>query len=297
MIETVSAPALAASPFEPVSRPLALKANEFATISDLARQQFGLELGRGKEQLVAARLGKLMRRLGFARFRDYYQHVESDRTGEALMELIDALTTNHTSFFREPAHFDFLVEQVFHQWRGPSHRPGPVRIWSAASATGEEPYTIALTAREYLGPQSPILPRILATDISTRALEIARKGMYKADRFRGSPAPWLRKHLLRGEGRWEGWYMMRPEIRAMVEFGRVNLIEPFPDVGRFTVIFCRNVMIYFSRATQQALVNRLAACLEPGGYLFVGHAESLSGIQHGLQHVQPAIYRKRGAYK
>ena len=169
-----------------------------------------------------------------------------------------------------------------------------MRIWSAACSTGEEPYTIAVTAREHLGGESPSLPRILATDISRRALETARKGMYTYDRFQGGPPPWLRKHLLRGERRWDGWYRMRPEVLSMVEFDRINLIEPFPEVGKFKVIFCRNVMIYFARATQEQLVNRLSACLEPGGYLFVGHSESLTGIKHGLEHIQPAIYRKRG---
>ena len=276
-----------------ISRPFALTAREFATISALAREEFGLELGKGKEQLVAARLGKLMRRLGFSTFADYYRHVQGDRTGDALVELIDALTTNHTSFFREQAHFDFLVQRVLAEHKG----RGAMRIWSAASSTGEEPYTIALTAREHLGDKSPMLPLIFASDISTRVLETARKGIYKADRFQGGVAPWIKKHILRGEGRWEGWYRMRPEILGMVEFRRVNLIEPLPDIGCFTVIFCRNVMIYFSRETQEQLVNRLAACLEPGGYLFVGHSESLTGIQHGLQHVQPAIYRKRGGKK
>lgn len=270
-----------------------LSPKEFATISTLARQQFGVELGEGKEQLVAARLGKVMRGLGFSRFRDYYQYVESDSTGEALVQLIDALTTNHTSFFREQAHFNFLVERILPEW----DRHDPMRIWSAASATGEEPYTIALTLREYLGTQTANLPYVLASDISMRALETARMGMYKAERLQGQLAPWMRKHLLRGEGRWAGWYRMRPEILDMVEFRRINLIEPLPDVGRFAVIFCRNVMIYFSRQTQEQLVNRLAACLQPGGYLFVGHSESLTGIQHNLQHIQPAIYRKRGGKK
>jgi chemotaxis protein methyltransferase CheR len=293
MLETGTASAPAEPQIEFIARPLALKASEFATIATLAREEFGLELGRGKEQLVAARLGKLMRKLGFRAFPDYYRHVQGDRTGDALVELIDALTTNHTSFFREPAHFDFLVGQVLAEHT----ERGPMRIWSAACSTGEEPYTIALTLREHLGVQSPILPRVLATDISTRVLEIARKGIYKADRFQGGVAPWLRKHLLRGEGRWDGWYRMRPEILGMVEFSRINLIEPLPDMGEFSVIFCRNVMIYFSRETQERLVNRLAACLQPGGYLFVGHSESLTGIPHGLQQIQPAIYRKRGGKK
>ncbi len=297
MIET-GAGSGSASQLNVIASPLALTAKEFAAIAALARDEFGLELGRGKEQLVASRLGKLMRQMGFKTFHDYYQHVQGDRTGDALVELIDALTTNHTSFFREPAHFDFLVQRVFteHISAGQKVR-GPMRIWCAASSTGEEPYTIALTAREHLGAASPALPRILATDISTRVLETARKGMYQAERFPDGLAPWLRKHLLRGEGRWQGWYRMRPEILAMVEFRRLNLIEPLPDVGRFTVIFCRNVMIYFSRETQALVVNQLAACLEPGGYLFVGHSESLTGIEHPLQSVQPAVYRMRGGPK
>ena len=286
----VPAPAVIQQPFG--AGPLVLKANEFDTIAALARSEFGLELGKGKEQLVASRLGKVMRQLGFKTFRDYYLHVQADRSGDALVAFIDALTTNHTSFFREQAHFDFLQSRVFAECGR-----DPMRIWSAASSTGEEPYTIALTAREYFGSQSPALPQILATDISTRVLETARKGMYRAERFDGKIAPWLKKHLLLGSGRWEGWYRMRPEILAMVEFMRLNLIEPQPDLGLFRVIFCRNVMIYFSRDTQAQLVNRMAACLEPGGYLFVGHSESLTGMPHGLEQVQPAVYRKRGGRK
>jgi chemotaxis protein methyltransferase CheR len=297
MIETGAGAGASPSPLGAVAPLLVLSPKEFAAIAALARDEFGLELGQGKEQLVASRLGKVMRRLGCTKFRDYYQHVRGDRTGEALVELIDALTTNHTSFFREPAHFDFLVQRVFAELR----RPSPMRIWCAASSTGEEPYTIALIAREHMGSAGrggqPPLPRILATDISTRVLETARKGMYQADRFPDGPAPWLKKHLLRGEGRWQGWYRMRPEILKMVEFRRLNLIEPLPNVGRFTVIFCRNVMIYFSRETQELVVNRLAVCLEPGGYLFVGHSESLTGIEHPLESVQPAVYRMRGGPK
>src|ERR1700759_3188106 len=192
MTEKNMASTLAQPQLEFISQPLTLRATEFAAISTLAREEFGLELGRGKEQLVAARVGKLMRKLGFKAFPDYYRYVQGDRTGDALVELIDALTTNHTSFFREPAHFDFLVKRVLPENAGRE----PMRIWSAACSTGEEPYTIALTVREHMGAQSPILPRVLATDISTRVLETARKGIYKADRFQGGVAPWLRKHLL-----------------------------------------------------------------------------------------------------
>jgi chemotaxis protein methyltransferase CheR len=196
---------------KPAPRPLALTTKEFAVVTALAREHFGVELGPGKEQLVAARLGKLMRRLNFATFREYYEHLQTDRTGESLVELIDALTTNHTSFFREQAHFDFLVEHVFPEW----DRSRPLRIWSAASSTGEEPYSIAVSAREYFGYLSKNLPSVLASDISTQTLEAARKVTYRSDRLQNVLAPWLRKHLLRGEGQWQGWYLMRPEVMAM----------------------------------------------------------------------------------
>jgi chemotaxis protein methyltransferase CheR len=271
--------------------PLALTHSEFAAISALAHEEFGVELGAGKEQLVAARIGKLMRRLSFSSFREFYDHLQADRTGQCLTQLIDSLTTNHTSFFREQAHFDFLVGHIFQNWQCTR----PMRIWSAACSTGEEPYTIALVANEFFKTRGRSTPRILASDISTHALETARKGAYPAQRLQQALAPWLRRHLLRGEGHWDGWYRMRPEIIDMVEYRRINLIQPLPDIGRFDVIFCRNVMIYFSHQTQTQLVDRLTACLEPGGYLFVGHSETLTGIQHGLQHVQPAIYLKRGA--
>ena len=271
--------------------PLALTHREFALISELAHAEFGIELGPGKEQLVAARIGKLMRHLCFSNFRDFYKHLQADHTGQYLIQLIDSLTTNHTSFFREQAHFDFLVNPICSQWA--SSRP--MRIWSAACSSGEEPYTIALIASELFKARREALPHILASDISTRALETARNGAYPAQRLQHATVPWLRKHLLRGEGHWDGWYRMRPEIIDMVDFQRINLVQSWPDIGRFDVIFCRSVMIYFSHQTQTQLVNRLAECLQPGGYLFVGHSETLTGIQHGLQHVQPAIYRKRGA--
>lgn len=273
----------------PAPTPAALTPREFQAVSALAREHFGVELGAGKEQLVAARLGKLMRRTGYSTFREYYAHLEADTSGEALVQLIDALTTNYTSFFRERAHFDFLTERIFAKWTGNA----PLRIWSTASSTGEEPYSIALIAREHFACTGKAYPSILASDISTHALDAAKKAVYRSDRLEPVMATWLRKHLLRGEGQWQGWYRMRPEITAMVEFRRINLILPFPNVGKFDVIFCRNVMIYFSQRTQEQLVNRLAGCLRPGGYLFVGHSETLTGVQHGMRHVQPAVYRKR----
>jgi chemotaxis protein methyltransferase CheR len=265
-----------------------LKAREFAKIRQLAYDTFGLDLRAGKESLVSARLGKHIRKSGCRSFDEYYQHVVGDSTGEALIHLIDALTTNHTSLFREPAHFDFLRKIFLPEWKN----RGSIDIWSAACSTGEEPYSIAMCILEELGVVAPGKVRILATDISTRVLATAEKGIYPAERFEGLSTMQLRSYWLRGERDWAGCYRAKKEVRALVEFRRLNLLEPVSQIGRFPLIFCRNVMIYFDKPTQQQVVERLAGCLEPGGYLLTGHAESLTGIEHGLRYVQPAVYRK-----
>jgi chemotaxis protein methyltransferase CheR len=264
-----------------------LTAAEFQEIRQLAYDKFGLDLRQGKEELVSARLGRKIREANCRSFREYYRHVLEDGTGEALIGMIDALATNHTGFLREPAHFDFLREKIL-----PSLvSRGAIDIWSAACSTGEEPYTIAFTAMETMLPADYAKLRILATDISTKALDSARRAVYPAERFAEFPPLWMRRFLLRGQGQWKGWYRIKPEVSGRVQFARLNLVEPFSHNRRFPLIFCRNVMIYFDKPTQERLVNRLAEHLEPGGYLFVGHAESLTGVDHPLQYVRPAIYR------
>jgi chemotaxis protein methyltransferase CheR len=261
---------------------------EFQEIRQLAYQKFGLDLHQGKEELVSARLVRKIRESRCHSFREYYRHVLEDSTGEALIGMIDALATNHTGFLREPAHFDFLREKILPDLL----TRATVDIWSAACSTGEEPYTIAFTVLEKLLPSDYGKLRVLATDISTKALDSARRATYPAERFSELPANWMRRYLLRGQADWKGWYRIKPEVTARMEFARLNLVEAFSNARRFPLIFCRNVMIYFDKATQQRVVNRLAEHLEPGGYLFVGHAESLTGVDHALQYVRPAIYRK-----
>jgi chemotaxis protein methyltransferase CheR len=267
---------------------LKLTAGEFREIADLAYQRFGLDLKRGKEALVAARLGKKLRQLGFHSFAEYHKHVLADRTGDALVELIDALTTNHTSFLRERAHFDFLSRAAMEEFSAISS----LRVWSAACSSGEEPYSIAMCLSEALKASRRQF-QIRATDISTRVLATAQRGVYPVARFDEVPDAWRRAYLLRGKGESQGFYKVKPELVGRVEFERLNLIEPFVDRGRFHVIFCRNVMMYFDKATQQDIVQRLTGCLERGGYLFVGHAESLTGIEHSLGYVRPATYRNQ----
>lgn len=265
-----------------------LKPRDFELIRDLAYQKFGLDLRHGKERLVSSRLGKQIRAGGFTSFDEYFRHVSSDGTGEALIAMIDSLTTNHTSFLREQQHFQFLTETVLPAYLDRSR----IDIWCAASSTGEEPYSILLSLLNELGARRTPDVRIQASDISTRVLTAARKGIYSAERLAALPPDWMRRFFLRGEGKSQGLYRVKPDLAAKVEFRRVNLMDPFPESVVFQVIFCRNVMIYFDQKTQENVVNRLAACLEPGGYLFVGHAESLTAIRHDLQYVKPAVYQK-----
>lgn len=274
---------------------LTLKANEFRLISQLAYERFGLELKKGKEALVAARLGKWLRKGGFQSFDDYYRHVLADKTGDALVGLIDSLTTNHTSFLREKAHFEFLTRAVNEEFRDVA----TLEIWSAACSSGEEPYTIAMCLTDTLAraPGRPRDFRIMATDISTRVLAIAKRGVYDAERFRELPDSWRKAFLLRGAGECKGLFKLKPDLAGHISFDRLNLIEPFNHRRVFQVIFCRNVMMYFDKTTQQDIVRRLSACLEPGGYLFVGHSESLTGVEHELKYVRPATYRKEAGMR
>ncbi|MGH9722296.1 MAG: CheR family methyltransferase [Bryobacteraceae bacterium] len=257
---------------------------EFDNISSLLYEKSGIRLA-GKEKMVIARLARKVRESGCGSIGEYYRNVVEDSTGQQLNGLIDALSTNHSGFLREPAHFDFLRTLVL------SSTANSIRIWCAAAATGEEPYTMAFSVLDALGPEAFARVRILATDISTRALHAAKQGIYAEARLSGVPADWLQKYMLRGTGRWEGSFRVKPEIRRMLEFRRLNLIEPFHHPEPFPVIFCRNVMIYFDKNTQARLVNRLVRALAPGGYLVVGHAESLTGIDHPLEYVSPATYR------
>jgi chemotaxis protein methyltransferase CheR len=263
-------------------RPLAPQ--EFERIRQLARRTFGLDLKAGKEELVSSRLRRLVRDGGFRSFHEYYRHIVEEPSGIALSSMIDALATNHTAFHREPAHFAFLRAEVL-----PRLNPRkPVEVWSAACSTGEEAWTLAFVLNDAL-PSRQI--HITATDISTRALKFAERAVYAADRCEGLAASWLTRYCERVEAPEPAW-RVSARIRAQASFQRVNLVERYAWPRRFPVIFCRNVMIYFDSDTQTEVVRKLAEWLEPGGYLFVGHAESLTRISHPLEYVRPAVYRK-----
>ena len=263
----------------------------FEKIRRLVYEKAGIDLKDGKQQLVSSRLGKKLREHNCRTFEEYLKNVETDSTGQGLVALIDALTTNFTSFLRETAHFEFLQKEILPKLA----RRETVDVWCAAAATGEEPYSLLFTMLDHFdaapGPQC----RVLATDISTRALQVASKAVFPAERFSNVPKEWLPKYLLRGHGEFEGFYQVKREIARNVEFRRLNLIESFNPGRSFPLISCRNVMIYFDKPTQERVVQRLASFLEPGGYLFVGHSESLTGTDHPLRFVRPAVYQKKEA--
>jgi chemotaxis protein methyltransferase CheR len=263
--------------------------NEFAEIRDLAYKTFGLDLKQGKEALVTARLSKRLASLGLGTIGEYLEVLRSDRSGTELESLIDALATNYTSFQREPQHFDLLRTKILPAMSASSGRTG---IWSAGCSTGEEPYTILMHAADVLGEQNLGRLRLLATDISNKVLAKARAGVYTLDKLNDLPADWRRRFLQKGVGELSGSFRIRPDLASKVEFSRLNLMEPFENAGAFRVIFCRNVMIYFDKQTQERLVRKFAAQLEPGGWLLVGHSEGLMGVRNDLEYVMPAVYRK-----
>ena len=261
-----------------------LKPAEFEEIRRLAQKAFGLDLKPGKEQLVEARLGRMMRNGGFRSYREFCQRIVEDRTGESLAAMIDALATNHTAFYREAEHFNFLRDRVLPALRGRAQ----VDVWCAACSTGEEVWTLACAIDEAL-PAGRL--HITATDISRKALAAAERAAYSAERCASLPAAWLARYFT-AEAAPAAGYRVKPALRARAAFSRLNLMQTFAWPRQFQIVFCRNVMIYFDAETQARAVEKLAASLEPGGYLFIGHAESLPRNTASLEYVQPAVYRK-----
>ncbi len=270
-----------------------LKKETYARIRDLVYQRCGIALGDQKEALVRARLNKLVRKHGLHSYEEYLAKIEKDADGESLGELIDAISTNTTHLFRESAHFDLLAK-LLREW-GEQNAGGTQtrRIWSAACSSGEEPYSIAMTCEDALANYPRLECKILATDISTRILNQARAARFDESRMGSTPAAFRNRFLRRTHDDDGVIYEPAPELRKRITFSHFNLMTPaFPFRNGFDVIFLRNVMIYFDRPTQEGLVARMASVLKPGGYLLIGHSESLNAINHALSYVQPAVYRK-----
>lgn len=264
-----------------------MRPREFERIRSMAYEFCGVDLS-GKQILVSSRLGKKIRELKLTSFTSYCDQVEQDKSGNMFTDMIDALTTNHTSFFREVRHFDFLRDTIL-----PELPEGnSINIWSAACSSGEEPYTIAFSVIDALGEAAYSKLAITATDISTRVLGKARQGVYPLASISAVTPLMRRECLMKGVGKFSDQCLVKPTVKKMIDFRQLNLLKDCSSVGPFQVIFCRNVMIYFDQQTQQTVVNNLISRLLPGGYLLIGHAESLNGITHSLEYICTATYRK-----
>lgn len=269
---------------------LTITDGEFARLRTLVHTRFGIFLADGKKNLVQGRLNKHLRTAGYASFGEYITELEHDSTVERLLTLVDHISTNHSFFFREGGHFDFLVDTALPELRERGVRPEDLRIWGAGAANGQEAYTTAMVVREYFGASASWRhPPILATDISVSSLQTAEAASYPKEAIAGVP-PRYRKYFAKESS---GAVRVVDEIRRMVLFRRLNLIQGrYPFKGLFHLIFCRNVMIYFDQPTKNALVARLGRYTVPEGYLFVGHSESLGRQPEGYRYVMPSVYKK-----
>ena len=259
---------------------------EFALFQRLIYKIAGISLSEAKKVLLVGRLTKRLRHYELDTFTQYYRMLASGDHPEELQTMVDLLTTNETYFFREPHHFDFLRQEILAKRR----HPGTFRLWSAASSSGEEVYSIAMVLAEML-PDTPW--EIVGSDISTRVLAKAVAGHYSLARTEGIPPGYMRKYCLKGVRSNAGTFLIAPELRKKTSFYQINLTHPVEaDIGDFDVVFLRNVMIYFEPETKAKVVHNLLPRLKPGGYLIIGHSETLNGITDRVTAVRPTIYRK-----
>jgi chemotaxis protein methyltransferase CheR len=258
---------------------------EFALFQRLIYKIAGISLSDAKKVLLVGRLAKRLRQHELATFAAYYRMLASGDYPEEVQIMVDLLTTNETYFFREPQHFQFLRDEIVGKRRG----PGTFRVWSAASSSGEEAYSIAMTLAEAL--DTPW--EIVGSDISTQVLERAITGHYSLARTEGIPPGYMRKYCLKGVRSHAGSFLIVPELRQKIRFYQINLTHPVEaDIGEFDVIFLRNVMIYFDPETKTRVVHNLLPRLKTGGHLIIGHSETLNGITDRVASVRPTIYRK-----
>ena len=259
--------------------------HDFRKIRDWFHARAGIHLSDRKQALVSGRLAARLRHYRLTRYGDYFDMLHDGSHPDEPQVAIDLLTTNETSFFREPKHFEFLRDQI-----APSHPRGrPLRVWSAACSSGEEPYSIAMTLACCLRDEPW---EILGSDLSTRTLDHARAAIYPLERAKTLARAQLVAHCLKGKGDYEGTFQVAPHVTRHVKFRQINLNAPLPAIGEFDVIFLRNVMIYFEGLTKRQVIDRVLACLRPGGYLMIGHSESLQAVNSVMKLVAPAIYRK-----
>ncbi len=271
-----------------------LSEENFRKISKTVYDHCGINLHDGKKQLVKARLAKLIRQNKFTSFEEYLDFIKNDESGFEFSKLIDSISTNLTSFFREPKHFNFISSVFLPDMLAKKKKTGRkrIRVWSAGCSSGEEPYSIGIALREAIPDFESWDVKILATDISTTVLDRARKGIYDEKRVQPVSASLKRRYFFSVKSDGIKKFQVMDNIKNMILFRYLNLMEPWPIKGPLDFIFCRNVMIYFDKPTQGKLVNRFYELLDKDGILFTGHSESLTGIRHNFAYIQPTIYKR-----
>jgi chemotaxis protein methyltransferase CheR len=266
---------------------------EFKLFQELIHAQAGILLSSAKKTLLEARLGTRVRDLGLDSFRAYYRYVVAGGNDE-LFEMLDRISTNETSFFREPQQFDFLSQVAVHDWAtqaGAGFRPRRIRAWSAGCSSGEEAYSLAMVLWWHLAPAGSWQIDILATDISRRIIARARNGVWPIEKAREIPNEYLTRYMLKGTGKQAGYMKAGAEISSMLQFKRLNLNdELYPVPSPFDLILCRNVLIYFDPKRRARVIDRLLSHLRPGGLFFVGYSERLVGVTTKVVSIWPTIY-------
>ena len=258
-------------------------------IVDFVYEQSRIRLHDGKEALIRSRLGKRMRALGHESLAQYCEYLKNCNDPAEFTQVLDTLTTNFTSFLREEEHFKFLVNQALPTLLMPGQKQ--FSVWSAACSSGEEPYSLGFYLSEFYPPVAGWQWDITASDISTKVLDAAQRAIYAVERVKNLPGEWLRRYFQVGVGEWAKHYRVKKQVTERVRFRQLNLTQSYEHDRKFQVIFCRNVMIYFNRETQQELVQRMCRHLVPGGYLLIGHSESLHGLGLPLNCLRPSVYQ------
>jgi len=270
-----------------------LSTRDFGRLSRFIYDTCGIKMPEVKKTMLEARLQKRLRSLGMRSFTDYCDYLFAPEGQEQeLVQMLDMVTTNKTDFFREPDHFDHLTQTVLPEWLR-RHEGATLNIWSAGCSSGEEPYTLAMVLSEFALKHPGFDFRILATDLSTRVLEKAKAAIYPEPLVEPVPLDLKKKYLLRSKDRSSGMVRIVPELREKVRFRRLNFMDDdFGMRDQLDIIFCRNVIIYFDRPTQERLLQRFHRQMKPGGFIFMGHSETLSGLDVPLVSVYPTVYRK-----
>ncbi len=264
-----------------------VSAGAYQSIRDFIYQEAGIDLGESKQQLVSSRLNKRLRFHNLTSFEQYVDLIEDRNCGSERQIAIDLLTTNETYFFREAAHFETLKTSIL-----PQHQKDKLfRVWSAASSSGEEAYSVAMVLDDFFGQRAQW--EVFGSDISSRIIEKAKKGIYQIHRIDAIPAEYLKRYCRKGTGEYEGFLLVDKNLRSKTRFSEINLTRPLPEVGLFDVVFLRNVLIYFDHPTKEKIIRSLTSKLRPGGILYIGHSESLKGMNLPLTLIAPTTYQRQ----